>query len=53
LTLAQVEEALNALAGGPPIAAIGFASHEPQIDPERSYEAARQLIDCALELAGA
>jgi arginase len=53
LTLKEVRDALDVLAGGPPIAAIGFASHEPQIDPERSYEAARQLIDYALGVAGA
>jgi hypothetical protein len=41
------------LAGGPTIAAIGFASHDPALDPERSHEAARQLLDCTLALAGA
>jgi arginase len=53
LILDQVEEALNVLAGGPPIVGVGFASHEPEIDPDRSYEAARRLIDCALGVAGA
>lgn len=53
LTLEQIQDALDLLAGGPPIAAVGFASHEPQIDPERSYEAARRLLDHALGIAGA
>jgi arginase len=53
LSLAQVQEVLDLLAGGPPIGAIGFASHDPQVDPERSYEAARQMIDHALSVAGA
>jgi arginase len=53
LTLEQMEDALNVLAGGPPIVAVGFASHEPEIDPDRSYEAARRLVDSALGVAGA
>lgn len=53
LSLTQVQESLDLLAGGPPIAAIGFASHDPEIDRERSYEAARQVIDHALSVAGA
>jgi arginase len=53
LTLEEMRDALDVLAGGAPIAAIGFASHEPQIDRDRSYEAARQLIDYALGVAGA
>jgi arginase family enzyme len=53
LTLEQIQDALDLLAGGPPIAAVGFASHEPQLDPARSYEAARRLLDHALGIAGA
>jgi arginase len=53
LTMEHMESALELLAGGPPIAAVGFASHDPGIDAEASYEAARRLVDCALTLAGA
>jgi arginase len=53
LSLEHVEEALELLAGGPPIAAIGFGSHDPAIDPEASCEAARRLLDRALAVAGA
>jgi arginase len=53
LAIEEVQQALEMLAGGPTIAAIGFASHDPALDPERSHEAARQLLDCTLALAGA
>jgi hypothetical protein len=53
LTVEQVQEGLECLAGGPPIAALGFASHDPSIDPDGSYEAARRILDCALGVAGA
>jgi arginase len=53
LTIEQAEESLELLAGGPPIAAVGFASHDPSLDPVRSSEAARRLLDRALALAGA
>lgn len=53
LTLEHVKEALDLLAGDPPIAAIGFASHDPTLDGERSYDAAREILDVALALAGA
>jgi arginase len=53
LSLEHVEAALDLLAGGPPITAVGFASHDPQIDPDNSFEAARRLFDRALAVAGA
>lgn len=53
MKIEDVESALEMLAGGPPIAAIGFASHDPQIDPEGGYEAARRLLDRALAIGGA
>ena len=53
LTVDEIQTGLELLAGGPPIAAVGFASYDPDIDPEASYEAARQLLDRALALAGA
>jgi arginase len=53
LTLEHLEEALDVLAGDPPVTAIGFASHDPTLDGERSYEAARRLLDAALAVAGA
>lgn len=53
LTLEDMKAALDLLAGDPPIAAIGFASHDPTLDGERSYEAARELLDAALSVAGA
>jgi arginase len=49
----HVEEALELLAGAGPIAAIGFASHDPRLDPENSFEAARRILDKALAIAGA
>lgn len=52
LAFGDMEGALELLAGGPPIAALGFASFNPQIDSDRSYEAARRLLDCALSVAG-
>ncbi len=53
LMMEQMEESLDLLAGGPPIGAIGFASHDPSLDPVRSFEAARRLLDRTLALAGA
>lgn len=53
LSLEHVEAGLDLLAGGPPITAIGFASHDPQVDPDNSFEAARRLFDRALAVAGA
>lgn len=53
LTLEHVKEALDLLAGDPPISAIGFASHDPTLDGERSYDAAREILDAALAVAGA
>jgi arginase len=53
LTVGQIEEAVETLAGGPGIAGIGFASYDPAIDPENSFEAARRLLDAALRVAGA
>lgn len=52
VSLSDMEGALELLAGGPPIAALGFASFNPQIDPDRSHEAARKLLDRALSVAG-
>lgn len=52
LSLSDMESTLEMLAGGPPVAALGFASFNPQIDPDRSYELARKLLDCALSVAG-
>jgi arginase len=53
LKIEHVEEALDLLAGCAPIVALGFASHDPRLDPERSFEAARRILDRALAIAGA
>lgn len=51
LTLTHIKEVLALVSGGPPISGIGIASHDPAIDPQRSAEAAHQIVVATLEAA--
>jgi arginase len=53
LSLNEMLECIALLAGKAPIAAIGLASYDPDLDPERCIEAARRILDGTLAVAGA